>query len=70
MNKLRISEVVKLVAVGLASTLYIAFVVFVYRIYRNQRKMNEAFFKFERHDLVMKINKIEGIAKQLEDMSN
>ena len=64
-----IFEIIKLVAIGLGSTLYIGFLFFLYRSYTNQRKMNEAFFKFERHDLNAKIKHIRDICKSLEEKS-
>ena len=47
-----------MVGLGAGSILYVIYIIFLYKRYSNFRKMNEAFFKFERSDLTLKMKKI------------
>jgi hypothetical protein len=54
-----------MIAYTIAAIIYIVFLGFIEKRYKNQRKMMEAFFKFEKVDLDTKISSINSLVKSL-----
>lgn len=65
-SKVRLDFIVRLVILCIGSIAFSLFLIYIYMQYRKQKKMTEAFFKFEKVDLDEKMTAIRKVIRNLE----
>lgn len=66
LDSFQMQSTYKLGAIGVGVVIYLVFLIFIYKRYKNQRKLTEAFFKFEKSDIDIKISNIRRISEAIE----
>jgi hypothetical protein len=65
-QKVRNDFTIRLIIISIGSIAFSLFLIYIYMQYRKQKKMTEAFFKFEKTDLDDKMTAIRKVIKGVE----